>query len=80
MFCEGSLRDYGVFGLGVWAGGAGAGDVAWEDYVVVAGGAPGAVGDAEEDKPTLTVYLPAGPNVTKTGVVVAPGGVIRVCR
>ncbi len=38
------------------------------------GGAPGAVGDAEEDKPTLTVYLPSGPNVTKTGVVVAPGG------
>jgi acetyl esterase/lipase len=38
------------------------------------GGAPGAVGDAEEDKPTLTVYLPTGPNVTKTGVVVAPGG------
>ena len=38
------------------------------------GGAPGALGDAEEDKPTLTVYLPAGPNVTKTGVVVAPGG------
>ena len=37
-------------------------------------GAPGAVGDAEEDKPTLTVYLPTGPNVTKTGVVVAPGG------
>lgn len=37
-------------------------------------GAPGALGDAEEDKPTLTVYLPTGPNVTKTGVVVAPGG------
>ena len=37
-------------------------------------GAPGAMGDAEEDKPTLTVYLPTGPNVTKTGVVVAPGG------
>jgi acetyl esterase/lipase len=37
-------------------------------------GAPGAVGDAEEDKPTLTVYLPTGANVTKTGVVVAPGG------
>jgi acetyl esterase/lipase len=37
-------------------------------------GAPGAVGDADDDKPTLTVYLPTGPNVTKTGVVVAPGG------
>ena len=38
------------------------------------GGAPGALGDAEEDQPTLTVYLPTGPNATKTGVVVAPGG------
>ncbi len=37
-------------------------------------GAPGAVGDADEDRPTLTVYLPKGPNATKTGVVVAPGG------
>jgi acetyl esterase/lipase len=37
-------------------------------------GAPGALGDAEEDKPTLTVFLPAGVNAPKTGVVVAPGG------
>lgn len=37
-------------------------------------GAPEALGDADEDKPTLTVFLPAGLNATKTGVVVAPGG------
>jgi len=37
-------------------------------------GAPGAQGTADVDKPTLTVYLPAGANATKTGVVVAPGG------
>ena len=37
-------------------------------------GAPGAQGTAEEDQPTLTVYLPSGVNATKTGVVVAPGG------
>jgi acetyl esterase/lipase len=37
-------------------------------------GAPGAKGDADDDKPTMTVYLPSGPNTTKTGVVVAPGG------
>jgi acetyl esterase/lipase len=37
-------------------------------------GAPGALGDADDDKPTLAVYLPAGVNATKTGVVVAPGG------
>jgi acetyl esterase/lipase len=36
--------------------------------------APGAIGDTEDDKPTLTVYLPKVPNPTKTGVVVAPGG------
>jgi acetyl esterase/lipase len=38
------------------------------------GGAPGAQGDEEIDKPTLTVFLPTAPNPTKTGVVVAPGG------
>jgi acetyl esterase/lipase len=37
-------------------------------------GAPGALGDASDDTPTLTVYLPTGVNATKTGVVVAPGG------
>lgn len=37
-------------------------------------GAPGAQGEEDIDKPTLTVYLPKGENATKTGVVVAPGG------
>jgi acetyl esterase/lipase len=37
-------------------------------------GAPGALGDEDVDKPTLTVFLPLAPNPTKTGVVVAPGG------
>ncbi len=37
-------------------------------------GAPGAQGDDDPDKPSLTIYLPAGVNATKTGVVVAPGG------
>jgi acetyl esterase/lipase len=37
-------------------------------------GAPGALGDEDVDKPTLTVFLPVKPNATKTGVVVAPGG------
>jgi acetyl esterase/lipase len=36
-------------------------------------GAPGALGDAEEDKPSLTVYLPAA-NPAKTAVLIAPGG------
>jgi acetyl esterase/lipase len=37
-------------------------------------GAPGASGDEDVDKPTLTVFLPVKENATKTGVVVAPGG------
>ena len=37
-------------------------------------GAPGALGEEDVDKPTLTVFLPVALNATKTGVVVAPGG------
>jgi acetyl esterase/lipase len=37
-------------------------------------GAPGAGGDEDIDKPTLTVFLPVKANATKTGVIVAPGG------
>lgn len=37
-------------------------------------GAPGAKGNEDVDKPSLTIYLPSGVNATKTGVVVAPGG------
>ena len=54
---------------GATAGAAGSTVLLWPN------GAPGALGDSAEDKPTLTVFLPAdGTNVTKTGVVVAPGG------
>ncbi|MCU1225400.1 MAG: alpha/beta hydrolase [Edaphobacter sp.] len=37
-------------------------------------GAPGAQGEEDIDRPTLTVYLPSSENATKTGVVIAPGG------
>ncbi len=37
-------------------------------------GAPGAKGGADIDRPTLTAYLPSGPNATRTAVVIAPGG------
>ena len=50
------------------------GEQAGKTLLLWPAGAPGAQGDEEIDKPTLTVYLPAGVNVTKTGVVVAPGG------
>jgi acetyl esterase/lipase len=36
--------------------------------------APGALGQGEDDKPTITVYRPWGPNLSGTSVIVAPGG------
>ena len=38
------------------------------------GGAPGAVGNEEADRPTLSVYLAAAEKATGAGVVVCPGG------
>jgi acetyl esterase/lipase len=37
-------------------------------------GAPGGLGQSDDDKPTLTVYRPWGPNLSGTSVIVAPGG------
>ena len=37
-------------------------------------GAPGAKGQAEGDKPTLTIYLPAQDKATGAAVVICPGG------
>ena len=69
----------GLVSLGVMLSGTGlaqgtSGEQAGKTLLLWPAGAPGAQGDEEIDKPTLTVYLPAGVNVTKTGVVVAPGG------
>jgi acetyl esterase/lipase len=41
------------------------------------GGAPGALGGAEEDVPTLTVFLPAFNEGNGTAVIIAPGGAYR---
>jgi acetyl esterase/lipase len=38
------------------------------------GGAPGAKGDAEGDKPTLTIYLPPQDKATGAAIVICPGG------
>ena len=38
------------------------------------GGAPGALGDSEADKPALTIFVPPAANRSKTAVVVCPGG------
>ncbi len=46
----------------------------WPDGPGGANGAPEAQGNGGADRPLLYVYLPKGPNATKTGVVVAPGG------
>ncbi len=37
-------------------------------------GAPGALGDRDDDKPTITYYSPLSPSASGTAVVVAPGG------
>ncbi|MEO8351106.1 MAG: alpha/beta hydrolase, partial [Chthoniobacteraceae bacterium] len=37
-------------------------------------GAPGAHGDKDEDKPSLTPYLPAPDKATGAAIVVFPGG------
>ena len=37
-------------------------------------GAPGALGQGEDDKPTITVFRPWGHNLSGTAVIVAPGG------
>lgn len=41
------------------------------------GRAPGAVGDAAEDMPTLTIYMPPSTAGPMTAVIVAPGGGYR---
>lgn len=37
-------------------------------------GAPGALGDAPQDKPTLTIYLPEAAQANGAAVVICPGG------
>ena len=41
------------------------------------GRAPGALGDAPEDVPTLTIYMPPNTTGPMTAVIVAPGGGYR---
>ena len=36
--------------------------------------APGAVGDEDQDRPTLTIHLPDRSKATGTGMIVCPGG------
>lgn len=41
-------------------------------------GAPGALGNKPEDRPTLTIFLPDPSHAVRTGVVVCPGGGYRI--
>ena len=61
-------------GMAQGQGTAAASEAAGKTVLLWPDGAPGAKGDADVDKPSLTSYLPAGGNATKTGVVGAPGG------
>ena len=45
-----------------------------ETVLLWPGGAPGAQGSADEDKPSLTLYPASGSGKTATGVIVCPGG------
>src|SRR4051794_25627543 len=41
------------------------------------GGAPGALGDTDRDKPALTIYMPPNTTGPMTAVIIAPGGSYR---
>ena len=45
-----------------------------EPILLWPGGAPGALGDKDDDKPTLTAYLPAPDKATGAAIVICPGG------
>jgi acetyl esterase/lipase len=45
-----------------------------ETVLLWSGGAPGAQGSADEDKPSLAIYPATGAGKTSTGVIVCPGG------
>ena len=47
------------------------------DHPLWEGKAPGALGDAPEDIPTLTIYMPPNTTGPMTAVIVAPGGGYR---
>src|SRR5436190_3301859 len=47
---------------------------AGEAFRLWSGEAPGALGQADQDIPTLTPYLPAGGQANGTAIVICPGG------
>lgn len=69
------MKRLAIFAALVWGG-------SWSPAVAVAaepirlweGEAPGALGQADQDVPTLTPYLPASDKASGTAIVVCPGG------
>ncbi len=45
-----------------------------ESILLYPGGAPGALGDKDDDKPTLTAFLPDAGKATGAAIVICPGG------
>jgi acetyl esterase/lipase len=45
-----------------------------QTFLLWENGAPGALGQGDDDKPSLTIYHPWGQNLSGTSVIVAPGG------
>ena len=57
-----ALLTIGASAMAQWT------ELLWPD------GAPGAVGTQEEDRPTLSIYLPSIDKASGAGVVICPGG------
>jgi acetyl esterase/lipase len=64
------LSSFALLTLAASAAAAPAG----ESFRLWAGDAPGALGQAEHDIPTLTPYLPAAEKANGTAIVICPGG------
>jgi acetyl esterase/lipase len=73
-FVAGFVLAVSLFGTGLGQDTVAPVAVAGKTVLLWPNGAPGAQGDEDVDKPSLAIYLPAGLNATKTGVVIAPGG------
>jgi len=66
ILCLGAVTLLGL--ASIVAGAESKVELLWPD------GAPGAKGEADGDKPTLTIYLPAPEKATGAAVVICPGG------
>jgi acetyl esterase/lipase len=73
-----SLRIFLCLSLALTSLAAGAAEFPTDPLPLWPGAAPGALGDAEKDKPTLTPYWPAPGKATGAAFIVCPGGGYRM--